>query len=263
MTKEINLNADMGEGFGVYNMGDDDAMLDIVNSANIACGFHAGDPVIMSKLATKAIKANIDIGAHPSFFDMQGFGRRKMQINDYELHAMVIYQIGALSAIAHSNKGRVVHIKPHGALNNMAAVDINMARVIARAIKSLPDNLILLAPATSCLIKAAIEYDIAVAAEIFADRRYDDNGNLAPRSDTGAVIHDKNQACDQILSFLEAGKIISQSGRAIATKIDSICVHGDGKNAIEIAAAVKSGLEAGGYICKPLSKMNITKHSQI
>ncbi len=259
MIKEINLNADMGEGFGIYDIGNDDAMLNIVNSANMACGFHAGDPMIMSELTKKVIEADIDIGAHPSFPDMQGFGRREMKFNGDELQAMIIYQIGALMAISNSNGGEICHIKPHGALNNMAAADINIARPIVRAIKSLSSDLILLAPAASCLIDAAIEYDISVAAEIFADRRYDENGNLAPRSEEGAIIHDKNQACDQILSFLEAGEIISPSGKSIATKIDSICVHGDNENAIEIAATVKSGLEDAGYICKSLNHMNIKK----
>lgn len=247
MNKLINLNADMGESFGAYSIGNDAAMLDVVRSANIACGYHAGDPLVMSKTVELATKRGVSIGAHPSFPDLQGFGRRKMTIALSELEAMIVYQIGALMGIAQSQLATVSHVKPHGALNNMACEDMDMARTIARAIKSISDSLILLAPAGSCLFRAGEEFGLPTAGEVFADRTYDENGNLTPRSEPGAVIHDPEQSADQILSFLEAGKILTPSGKGIETSLHSICVHGDTDNALLIAVRVKERLNEAGY----------------
>lgn len=253
MTKLINLNADMGESFGAYSIGNDAAMLDVVGSANIACGYHAGDPLVMSRTVQTALEKDVDIGAHPSFPDLQGFGRRKMFVPFPELEAMIIYQVGALQAIAHCKGTHVNHVKPHGALNTMACEDIDMARAIARAIKSISSDLILLAPAASCLYRAGLELGLSTASEVFADRTYDKNGNLTPRSEPGAVIHDPEQSADQILSFLDAGKVITPSGIGIDTPIHSICVHGDTSSALAIARRVKERLESAGYelVCLP------------
>ncbi len=252
MMKKINLNADMGESFGTYSLGNDAAMLDVVKSANIACGYHAGDPLVMSETTRLAAEKGVSIGAHPSFPDLQGFGRRKMSIPLNELEAMVVYQIGALMSIASSRGTSVTHVKPHGALNNMACVDIDMALAIARAVKSVSPNLILLAPACSKLFQAGVELGLVTAAEIFADRTYDENANLTPRSEPGAVIHDPEQSADQVLSFIEAGKIITQSGVGIETPIHSICVHGDSAGALAIAVRVTERLKQAGYDLVPI-----------
>lgn len=252
MVKLVNLNADMGESFGAYSMGNDAAMLDLVGSANIACGYHASDPLVMMETVGLAVERGVSIGAHPSFPDLQGFGRRKMYIPAPELEAMIIYQIGALAAIAKANNAIVTHVKPHGALNNMASVDLELSTTIANAIKAADPDLILLAPANSCLYAAGIEAGIKTAGEIFADRTYDEDGNLTARSQPNAIIHEPKQAAEQVLSFLDSGKLITQSGKEIEAEIHSICVHGDSANAIEIAKAVKDKLNDNGYKLAPL-----------
>ncbi|MFT6558740.1 LamB/YcsF family protein [Sneathiella sp.] len=247
MTKQINLNADMGESFGAYSIGNDGAMLDVVGSANIACGYHAGDPLVMAETVRLALAKGVSIGAHPAFPDLQGFGRRRMSIPLEELAAMVTYQIGALKGIAESQGGGVTHVKPHGALNNMACEDMGMAKAIAKAVQMMSPALILLAPAGSCLYQAGLEAGLPTAAEIFADRTYQENGNLTPRSSPGAVIHDPEQSADQVLSFLKAGKIMTPSGSGIETPIHSICVHGDSDNALAIANRVTEKLKDAGF----------------
>ncbi|MBE7637198.1 5-oxoprolinase subunit PxpA [Sneathiella sp. P13V-1] len=247
MTKQVNLNADLGESYGMYSIGNDEAMLATVNSANIACGYHAGDPLVMRETIARAKQNGVSIGAHPSFPDHQGFGRRQMHLSSDELEAMVAYQIGAIMAMAAMNDTVVTHVKPHGALNNMASVDQDMSDAIARAIKAVDSNLILLATAGSCLFKGGINAGLPTAGEIFADRTYDENGNLAPRSQPGSMIHDANQAADQILSFLDSGKILTPEGKGIEAEIHSICVHGDSDGAINIANGVKERLTKEGY----------------
>jgi len=256
MSKQVNLNADMGESFGAYSIGNDAAMLDLVGSANIACGYHAGDPLVMGKTIQLAAERSVSIGAHPSFPDLQGFGRRKMTLPLDELEAMVVYQIGAIVAVAKSKDATVTHVKPHGALNNMACEDMAMASAIANAVKSIDASLILLAPAASCLYKAGVEAGLPTAGEVFADRTYQEDGNLTPRSQPGAVIHDANQSADQILSFLEAGKILTPSGAGIEAEIHSICVHGDNEQALAIAKGVKDCLVSKGYSLATLPEMS-------
>lgn len=245
MAKTINLNADMGESFGAYDMGDDQALLDIVNSANIACGFHASDPWVMRQTVCLAKDKNVSIGAHPSFPDLQGFGRRRMDIAPDELEAMIIYQIGALEAIARTQGINLSHVKPHGALNNMACEDIELAHTIARAVKAIDPSLILLAPIGSYLYQAGLDYGLSTAGEIFADRSYDAQGNLTPRSQKDAIIHDPRQSLDQILNFLESD---SQG------EIQSICVHGDTENTVILAQAIKTGLQNAGFELVALQK---------
>ncbi|MDQ5915503.1 MAG: 5-oxoprolinase (ATP-hydrolyzing) subunit, partial [Pseudomonadota bacterium] len=183
--KQLNLNADLGESFGAWEMGSDAELLQIVGSANIACGFHAGDPLVMRRTVRQALDAGVSLGAHPSFPDLQGFGRRAMQIPAAELEAMLIYQIGALAGIARAEGGVLTHVKPHGALNNMACEDAALAATVARAVKAFDSSLILLAPALSQLQRVSAAAGLAVGIEIFADRAYTDEGNLVPRSQPG------------------------------------------------------------------------------
>lgn len=255
MQKAVDINADLGEGFGAYELGNDQAMLDIVSSANVACGFHAGDPKVMQNTVRLAHARSVSIGAHPSFPDLQGFGRRAMDIPSDELAAIIAYQIGALIGLAKANAAEVAHVKPHGALNNLAAVDIELARVVVKAIGSVNPSLILLAPAASALSVAGKESGLAVAQEIFADRAYDDDGYLLSRSEEGAVYHDAQQCVDQVLNFLEEGAIVCKSGKKIITDIHSICVHGDTPQSVEIAKHIRQAIVDKGAAISSLTRL--------
>lgn len=248
----INLNADLGEGFGPWTMGDDAALLQIVNSANVACGFHAGDPSIMRETVRLARQHGVSIGAHPSFPDLQGFGRRMMQMSARDLEATLLYQIGALQAMAAAEGARVTHVKPHGALNNLACADAEAADTVARAVRSLDPTLILLAPAHSELVRAGVRAGLPVRHEVFADRAYLDDGQLMPRSRAGAVLHDTPACISHVLRMLEAQAIVSATGRHLPTRIDSVCVHGDGPDAVATARAIRQALRDKGYELVPL-----------
>jgi len=243
----INLNADLGESFGAWRMGDDAALLQVIGSANIACGFHAGDPVVMRETVRLAVANGVSLGAHPAFPDLQGFGRRVMQLSPKELEATILYQVGALQAMAAAEGGRVSHVKPHGALNNMACADEAMATTVARAVKALDRELILLAPAHSALERAGEAAGLRVAREVFADRSYQPDGQLTPRSQPGAVLHGAQDCVQHVLRMLEAGGIVTADGQRLPTRIDSICVHGDGPGAVEAARAIRTALEAAGH----------------
>jgi UPF0271 protein len=238
----INLNADLGESFGAWRMGDDDALLPLLDSANIACGFHAGDPLVMRKTIRLAAHHGVSIGAHPSFPDLQGFGRRRMSIAADELQAMILYQIGALAGIAQAEGSRVTHVKPHGALSNMACEDAKLAASVVAAVRDFDPGLILLAPALSPLAEAGHHAGLTVVEEIFADRAYLDDGQLMPRGRDGAVIHDPDQCCRHVAAMLAAGGLVSHSGTILPTRIGSICVHGDGAGAIETARRLRQML---------------------
>ena len=244
---DINLNADLGESFGAWRMGDDRALLGIVGSANIACGFHGGDPLVMTDTVRLAREAGVSLGAHPSFPDLQGFGRREMQLAPRELAAMVTYQVGALIGIAMAQGQQVTHVKPHGAMNNMACEDAAMAATIAGAVHAVDPGLILLAPALSQLARAGRAAGLRVADEIFADRAYTDDGNLVPRSQPGAVLASSEECLAHVLRMLDGGGIVSTSGRLLPTAFHSICVHGDNAHAVATAAAVRAGLLAAGH----------------
>lgn len=244
--KRINLNADLGESFGAWTMGSDAELLQIVGSANIACGFHAGDPLVMRRTVRLALDAGVSLGAHPSFPDLQGFGRRAMHLPAAELEAMIIYQIGALAGVAQAEGGRLTHVKPHGALNNMACEDAQLAQAVVRAIKAFDQQLILLAPALSCLLLAGEEGGLRVAAEVFADRAYTDAGNLLPRSEPGAVLHTAEACVAHVIRMIDASGIVAASGKIIPATIHSICVHGDGPQAVASAAAICAALAADG-----------------
>lgn len=252
---DINLNADLGESFGAWRMGDDAALLAIVRSANVACGFHAGDPVVMAETVRLARDAGVSIGAHPAFPDLQGFGRRVMQLTPRELEAVVIYQVGALIGVAQSQGLRVTHVKPHGAMNNLACEDAAMAATIARAVKAIDARLILMAPALSQLSAAGRAAGLRVADEVFADRAYTDDGNLVARSRPGAVLHDSAECLEHVLRMIDRGGIVAASGKLLPCGFHSVCVHGDNAHAVATAAAVRDGLRAAGHRLKTLPEL--------
>ncbi len=255
MTRPVNLNSDLGESFGAWKMGNDAAMLGIVKTANIACGFHGGDPTVMTQ-TVKLAKANgVSIGAHPSFPDLQGFGRRQMKLSAAEIESLIAYQTGALMGIAAAEGVRVTHVKPHGALSNMASVEPELAAAIARAIKAVDTKLIFLVTAGSQMAKAGHHLNVAVAEEVFADRSYGDDGNLTPRSQPHAMIHDAAQSLAHVQRMVEEQAIFSLSGKKIPARIDSICVHGDEETAVVVARTVRDGLEAAQIRLVPLPEV--------
>jgi len=254
-TLRINLNADLGEGFGPWQMGDDAAMLEIVASANIACGGHAGDPDVMRRTVRLAKERRVSIGAHPGYPDLQGFGRRALTYSAAELENQVAFQVGALAGIAALEDAHVTHVKPHGALNNLACVDRGVADTVCRAIRAVDRTLILLAPAASQLIVAGSAANLAVVEEIFADRAYLPDGQLVPRARADAMIHGPAACLAHVLAMLEANALIAVDGTRIATAIGSVCVHGDGPGAVEVARHLREQLAARGYGILPLPEM--------
>lgn len=248
----LNLNSDLGEGYGPWKMGDDAAMLEIVGSANIACGAHAGDPEIMRATVRTALKHGVSLGAHPSFPDLPGFGRRAMALSAAELESQIAFQIGALAGVAALEGARVSHVKPHGALNNLACADADTAHTVCRAVHAVDRDLILLAPAASQLVAAGRALGLAVVEEIFADRAYLPNGELMPRSRPGAVLHDADACRDHVLGMLAAGALIAFDGTRLPTPIGSVCVHGDNPGAVHVARALRAALEAAGHALAPL-----------
>lgn len=257
MPMHVNLNADMGESFGAWIMGNDNALLDVITAANIACGFHAGDPLTLRNVTRKAAAKGISIGAHPAFPDLVGFGRRRMDLSPAELEAALIYQIGALQAMAHAAGTRLIHVKPHGAMNNMAAANLDMARIIAKTVAAIDPSLLLLAPAASQMIIAAQEIGLPVVEEIFADRAYQDDGQLVPRSHPDAMVHGAAASLLHVQRMLEERALVSLSGKRIPINPGSICVHGDGPDAVATAHALRSGLEAAGWHIVPLDKLSL------
>lgn len=252
MVKQIDLNADMGESFGDWTMGNDAALLDIVTSANIACGFHAGDPDVMAKTMRLAIRNNVGLGAHPGFADLQGFGRRQIKLSDSSLRNMIAYQIGAAQSVARAEGGALTHLKLHGALSNMASDDLHMARVCFEAVRDVAPELIIMVLAGTPLQHAAQELGCRWAGEIFADRAYNVDATLVPRGQAGAVIHDPEIAAQRVLAMVQNDAIISETGALIPVRIDTVCVHGDTPNAIEIARAVKAQLVHAGITVQRL-----------
>jgi len=257
MGLKVNLNADMGEGFGAYDIGNDEALLKIVRSANVACGFHAGDPLVMRRLSLRAKEEGVSIGAHPGFNDLWGFGRRRIDMNHEELEYTVAYQIGALQAMTSYAGIEVTHVKPHGALNNMAAESRGLAQAIGRAIKTVDPNLIYVALAGSEMQKAGEELGLRIACEGFADRTYEDDGNLTSRKISGSVIRDPSVACENVVKMVTQQAVTARSGKQIPCRIDTICVHGDEPSAVDVARAVRTGLEAAGVEVVPLTEMKL------
>jgi UPF0271 protein len=244
---KINLNADLGESFGAWKMGDDAKLLQVVRSANIACGFHAGDPLVMRQTVRTALAAGVSLGAHPAYPDLAGFGRRAMTMAPAELEAALLYQLGALAGIAAAEGGRLTHVKPHGALNNQACEDAALADTVARAARAFDRELILLAPALSELTAAGRRAGLRVAEEVFADRAYTDAATLVPRGQPGAVLHDDDAVVAHVLRMLDAGGIVAASGKVLPTAMHSICVHGDTPGAVANARRLSEALGARGW----------------
>ena len=252
---EININCDLGESSKLHSTENDPLLLEIVNSANIACGYHAGDKPTMEKTIEISKKNNVSVGAHPSFNDPENFGRKRLNLPLSEIKKLVIDQINILSNVA-DNKGiKVTHVKPHGALNNMACENYDLAKVISESIIQVNKELIFLVPTGSQMEKAGKKLGMKIAAEIFADRNYEDNGNLVSRSKNNAMIIDPEVAKKHVIKMVKNQALNCYSGKQIPCEIDSICVHGDGKSAVNTAKEIKDGLIKSGVILKPLDKI--------
>lgn len=252
---KVDLNSDLGESFGNYKLGLDEKVLAFVSSANIACGWHAGDPLVMDKTIRLAKESGVQIGAHTGFPDLLGFGRRNIAISPYEAYAYTKYQLGAFYAFAQAHGLRIQHVKPHGAFYNMCAVDLRLAQEVCRAIQEFDDQIILLGLAGSKLIDAARQIGLRAASEFFADRAYTDEGTLAPRALEGSVIHDEDVAISRTIKMLKDGTVTSIGGREIELKCESICVHGDNQNAVDFVALIRSRLQSEGIEIAPLCEI--------
>lgn len=250
-----NLNADTAEGFGACNIGDDDTIPKIIKSANVACGFHAGDPLMMHSVVQRAMAEGVSIGAHPGFNDLWGFGRRQIDMNLAKLEYLIARQIGALHALASCSNVKVTHVKPHGALNNMAAVREDDAMAIGRALKTVDRDLIYVALAGSEMEKAGRRLGLPVARERFCDRQYDDDGNLTSRKIPGAMLRDPQAAAWQVIEMVVNGRILSRNGKSIPCKVDSLCLHGDEPTAIALARTACEQLEKAGVRIVRLNEM--------
>lgn len=246
MKRFTDLNCDIGESFGVYHLGQDAEILDLISSANIACGFHAGDPATMRQTVRLALEKGVAIGAHPGLPDLVGFGRRLMKITPQEASDMVTYQVGALAAFVQAEGGTMQHVKPHGALYNMAATDQHLATAIAESVYRVNPDLILFGQSGSKLIEAGRVVGLRTASEVFADRTYESDGRLTPRDLPGALITDDNQSVRQVMCMLQSGKVISRQGDDLQVEADTICLHGDGPGALEFAKRIRHSLEREG-----------------
>jgi UPF0271 protein len=249
----IDLNADLGESFGAWSMGDDEAILHHVTSANVACGFHAGDPQVMDRTVARAVKAGVAVGAHPGYPDLRGFGRRAIAADPAEVETDVVYQVGALLAFVKSHGARLVHVKPHGALYNQAAVDEALSRAIARAVARVSRDLVLVGAASSPIMRGAAEAEgLRFAAEAFADRAYEKDGTLVPRGRPGAVITDTAEVAARAVRIAREGHVLTAEGTEITLAADTLCLHGDTPGAVAHARAVRAALEAAGVAVRPL-----------
>jgi len=256
----VNINSDLGESFGPWVMGNDAEVLKIVRSANVACGFHASDPTVMVDTVKLCVQNGVSIGAHPGFADLQGFGRRAINLTVKELEANIAYQLGALQAIAALHGARVTHIKPHGMMGNMSAESAEMSEAICRATRAIDRDIIFLAQANTEQGKAARKAGLRVAEEVFADRTYTDAGFLTPRKEPNAMIKDAAQAVAHVRRMVDEQAIYSTLGKRLPCQVDSICVHGDGPTAVTVAQAVRDGLEGAGIRVVPLPEMPAFRH---
>jgi len=250
----IDINADLGEGFGRYRCGDDDALLGIVTSANVACGFHAGDPEIMAHTFTVAKAHGVAVGAHAGFPDLWGFGRRRIPFSAGEIERLVAYQIGAAQALASYAGHRLTHVNAHGTLANLSETEADVADAVARAIRGVDRNLATLAIARSEQVRAAERAGIRAYSQIYADRAYTEQGTLVPRGEPGAVIADANEVASRVIAMAQAGALITVSGAHLKTAIDSVCVHGDSPHAIVMARTVRRALEQAGATVAPFGQ---------
>lgn len=255
MSRLVDLNSDLGESFGAYTIGMDEEVIKLVSSANVACGFHASDPVVMKKTVEAAVASGIGIGAHPGFPDLMGFGRRNMVISPKEAYAYVTYQLGALSAFCKQAGATIQHVKPHGALYNMAGKDYELAKGICQAIYDFDPEIILLGLSGSQMINAGCDIGLKCANEFFADRAYEDDGSLRARSKEGSMITDENIAIERIIKVLKTGTVTTYSGNELSLKIDSVCVHGDNVHALEFVRIIRERLTAEGITIAPLKEV--------
>lgn len=250
----IDLNSDLGEAFGAWPMGQDAQLMPLISSANVACGFHAGDPGTIRTTIRLARKHGVAVGAHPGLQDLAGFGRREMQVTPGEVEDMVLYQIGALAAIAHSEGARLQHVKAHGALYNMACRDEALAEAIARAVVAFDPALVLFGLPGSALIQAGLDAGLPVAAEAFADRSYQPDGSLMPRSLPGSVIHDVDTVVTRAIAMVTEQTVVAADGTTIEFEADTLCLHGDTPGAAALAAAIRRGLEDAGVTIAALTR---------
>ncbi len=254
MGQRIDLNCDVGESHGAYRIGADEALMPWITSANVACGYHAGDPLVMDRTVRLAVQCGVGIGAHPGYPDLLGFGRRQMQLSPEEIENYVLYQVGALGAFVRSAGAKLAHVKPHGALYNAAAKDIEMARAIARGVARVRSDLILVGLAGSVLIEAAQEAGLRVAREGFADRAYNPDGTLRSRKLPGAVIEEPAMAAERAVRIARNGSVVAYAGEEVSLRVDTICVHGDTPTAVEIVRAIRQKLEEAEIEVSPIER---------
>ena len=248
----IDLNSDLGESWGAYSKGEDEAVLSIITSANVACGYHAGDPVVMRDTLKTAKIKGVAVGAHPSYLDLIGFGRRRIVGDSPKvLERQIAYQIGALKGIAAMTNTKVTHVKSHGSLGNVVAEDDDLALSVAKAVKSVDPYLILVVMPGMATERAGEKLGLRLAREVYADRGYQDNGNLVPRNQQGAIISDPKKATERVLRMLEDRVIITESGKKISAQLDTICVHGDNPSAVKMAAEIRNSIQDNGINLKP------------
>ena len=252
-TASVDLNADLGESFGVWTLGDDDAMLDVVTSANVACGFHAGDPATLRRVCQAAAERGVRIGAQVSYRDLAEFGRRFIDVSSEDLTADVMYQIGALSALAAAAGTSVSYVKPHGALYNSIVTNRQQAHAVAEAVHAVDPALPVLGLANSVFFASAEEFGLTTVPEAFADRSYRPDGQLVSRRERNAVLHDVDEIADRVLSMVTTGRVAAVDGSTIPVTVRSVCVHGDSPGAVQIATAVRKRLIADGVSLAPFS----------
>ena len=251
----IDLNSDLGESYGAYKMGNDAELIPLVSSANVACGFHAGDPTIMAKTAALCKAHGASIGAHPGYPDLQGFGRRNLNVSPADVKNLILYQVGALDAFCKSVGVKLRHVKPHGALYNMAARDAALSRAICEGIQAFDPALILLGLSGSEMLRQAKEIGLPCAAEVFADRAYEDDGTLVARTKPGAMILDEDEAVSRVIGMIKNHTVTSVTGRTIEICPDSVCVHGDSGKALLFVKKIRAALESEGIAVKPLAEI--------
>jgi len=255
MSKTIDINCDMGEGFGAYTMGDDTGMMEVVSTVNLACGFHAGDPSIMQNTLERAKVGGIAVGAHPGYPDLWGFGRRSMVYTPKQLQQLVAYQVGAAMGMASASGYAITHVKAHGALGHLVSDDKDAGQIFADVVRAVDTSLILCTIANSSLHRIGLEKGMRVVSEIYADRAYLDDGRLMPRSQPGSVIHDAEESAKRVRAMVDGQCLISYTGKRIPVDIDTVCVHGDTPDAVHIARRIRRELESAEYAIAPYAEV--------
>ncbi|MEA4823183.1 MAG: 5-oxoprolinase subunit PxpA [Clostridiaceae bacterium] len=252
--KKVDLNCDLGESFGAYTIGLDERVIPHISSANVACGYHGGDPMVMRRTIALAKKSNVAVGAHPGFPDLMGFGRRNMTVTPDEAYGYMLYQLGALAAFAKAAGVRLQHVKPHGALYNMAGKDADLAAAIAQSIADFDPTLILLGLSGSAMLAEGEKRGLRCAKEVFADRAYNEDGSLVNRKLPGSMITDEEVAIARVLRMLERGEVETITGKVIPIEADSVCVHGDNEHALEFVTKIRAAIEARGIAVAPMGE---------